>query len=139
MRAQLDALEAAARPAPQQQRKQATILFADIVGFTALSERRDAEEVTELINDLWERIDGVVATFGGRIDKHIGDAVMALWGSETTREDDPEQAVRAALAIQAEVELFGEAARVAVACRRASTCKFAWASTPARCCWARWA
>ena len=113
MRLRLEALEAAGRPAPQQQRKQATILFADVVGFTALSETIDAEVVTELINDLWARIDHVVTTFGGRIDKHIGDAVMALWGSESTREDDPERAVRAALAMQAEVESFSDAVHAA--------------------------
>ena len=106
MRLQLAALDDS--PA-QQQRKQATVLFADVVGFTTLSEMMDAEEVTELINDLWARIDRIVTVHGGRIDKHIGDAVMALWGADQTREDDPERATRAALAMQAEVETFSAA------------------------------
>ncbi len=89
MRAQLDAQHPPR--AAEQQRKQATVLFADVVGFTTLSETKDAEEVTELINALWARLDGLVAAYGGRIDKHIGDAVMALWGVESAREDDPEQ------------------------------------------------
>ena len=109
MRVQLAALEAAPLTPAQQQRKQATVLFADVVGFTTLSETMDAEEVTELINSLWTRIDRIVSTYGGRIDKHIGDAVMALWGTESAREDDPEQAVRAALAMQAEVNSFSAA------------------------------
>ncbi len=106
LRAQLSAL--AARPAAEQQRKQATVLFADVVGFTTLSETMDAEEVTELINDLWAQLDGRIAAYGGRIDKHIGDALMALWGVESAREDDPERAVLAALAMQEEVFAFNE-------------------------------
>ncbi|NBD36339.1 MAG: adenylate/guanylate cyclase domain-containing protein, partial [Chloroflexi bacterium] len=89
-----------------QQRKQATVLFADLAGFTALSETLDAEVVSDLINALWERIDGVIRNHGGAIDKHIGDAVMALWGVAETREDDPERAIRAALAMQAEIRDF---------------------------------
>mgnify|MGYP003372027412 FL=1 len=104
MRAQLDAQHPPR--AAEQQRKQATVLFADVVGFTTLSETKDAEEVTELINALWARLDGLVAAYGGRIDKHIGDAVMALWGVESAREDDPERAIRAALAMQDEVNAF---------------------------------
>jgi len=104
MRAQLDAHDAPR--VAEQQRKQATVLFADVVGFTTLSETKDAEEVTELINALWSRLDGLVTAYGGRIDKHIGDAVMALWGVDSAREDDPERAIRAALAMQDEVNAF---------------------------------
>lgn len=107
MRAQLAALEVGRSfEDTRQQRKQATVLFADVVGFTALSETMDAEEVTELINALWMRIDRVVTDHGGHIDKHIGDAVMAIWGADESREDDPEQAVHAALGMQAEVDAF---------------------------------
>lgn len=84
----------------QPSRKQVTVLFADLSGFTAISETLDAEEVTEIINALWTQLDNVITAHGGRIDKHIGDGVMALWGAETTREDDPERAVRAALEMQ---------------------------------------
>ncbi len=105
MRRRIIALESA-EPAAEQQRKQATVLFADVVGFTTLSEMMDAEDLTGLINALWARLDRIVVAYGGRIDKHIGDSVMALWGADQAREDDPEQAVRAALAMQAEVDAF---------------------------------
>ena len=83
-------------PAPR--RRQVTVLFADVSGFTAMSEHMDAELVSGMMNDIWARLDVVVTEHGGRIDKHIGDAVMAVWGAEATREDDPERAVRAGLA-----------------------------------------
>ena len=104
LRGRLAALEAQAQPT--QQRKQATILFADVSGFTTLSETLDAEVVAEVMNDLWAGVDRVILDHGGRIDKHIGDAVMAVWGAEAAREDDPERAVRAALAMQAAIEAF---------------------------------
>jgi len=85
---------------PEEQRKLLTVLFADVSGFTALSETRDAEDVRALMNRLWERLDAVFQAHGARIDKHIGDAVMALFGADAAREDDPERAVRAALALQ---------------------------------------
>src|SRR5258706_9421661 len=81
-------------------RKLVTVLFADISGFTALSEHMDAEDVANLVNQLWARFDKIIEEFGGEIDKHIGDAVMALWGTETSREDDAERAIRAALKMQ---------------------------------------
>jgi class 3 adenylate cyclase/predicted ATPase len=81
----------------EQQRKQVTVLFADISGFTSLSETMDAEDITDLINQVWQNLDGIIEKYGGRIDKHIGDAVMAVWGVETAREDDPERAIRCAL------------------------------------------
>jgi class 3 adenylate cyclase len=89
-----------------QQRKLATVLFADVSGFTTLSETMDAEVVAGIMNDLWAVVDAAITGHGGRIDKHIGDAVMALWGAETAREDDPEMAVRGALAMQAAIEEF---------------------------------
>ncbi len=87
-----------------QQRKLITVLFADVSGFTAMAEEMDHEIVTGVINSLWSRVDKAIEDHGGRIDKHIGDAVMALFGTPTAREDDPEQAIRAALQIQAEVQ-----------------------------------
>jgi class 3 adenylate cyclase/tetratricopeptide (TPR) repeat protein len=88
-----------AEPA-EQRRRQVTVLFADVSDFTALSETLDPELLVELMNRIWERLDQVITDLGGRVDKHIGDAVMGVWGTDTTREDDPERAVRAALAIQ---------------------------------------
>jgi predicted ATPase/class 3 adenylate cyclase len=84
----------------QARRKLVTVLFADVSGFTAFSENRDAEDVANLVNHLWVRADRAIQEYGGHIDKHIGDAVMALWGTERGREDDAERAVRAALKMQ---------------------------------------
>lgn len=88
----------------REQRKQVTVLFADISGFTAMSEKMDAEDVHDFIQILWNKLDKVVLEHGGKVDKHIGDAIMALWGVHATREDDPERAVRAALAMQYEIQ-----------------------------------
>ena len=93
--------------ANQTRRKLVTVLFADVSDFTAFSEYRDAEDVANLVNHLWTRADWIIQEYGGRIDKHIGDAVMALWGTETAREDDAERAVRASLRIQ---EMFKDGA-----------------------------
>ncbi|HSH03440.1 MAG TPA: tetratricopeptide repeat protein [Anaerolineae bacterium] len=84
----------------QNQRKQVTVLVGDLSGFTQLAEKLDAEELATLINSVWSVLDEIIVAHGGVIDKHIGDAVVALWGSRIAREDDPEQAVRAGLAMQ---------------------------------------
>jgi predicted ATPase/class 3 adenylate cyclase len=94
--------------ANQARRKLVTVLFADVSGFTAFSENKDAEDVANLVNRLWLRADRIIQEYGGQIDKHIGDSVMALWGAETAREDDAERAVRAALKME---ETFKENAR----------------------------
>jgi class 3 adenylate cyclase/tetratricopeptide (TPR) repeat protein len=95
-------------PLPAEQRKQVTILFADASGFTEMSEEMDAEDVREMMNDLWARLDGAITSHGGMVDKHVGDQVMALFGAPTAREDDPERAIRAALVMQAELNAFRE-------------------------------
>jgi class 3 adenylate cyclase len=102
---------------PEQQRKQVTVLFADVSGFTAMSEAMDAEDVTEMMNALWERLDETIIEYGGFIDKHIGDAVMTMWGAVTAHEDDPEQAIRAALAMQVELAAFRKERRIDLAMR----------------------
>ena len=86
--------------ANQARRKHVTVLFADVSGFTAFSEHMDAEDVANLVNRLWIQADRIIQDYGGHIDKHIGDEVMALWGTETAREDDAERAIRAALKMQ---------------------------------------
>lgn len=86
-----------------EQRKQVTVLFADLSGFTAISETLDAEEVNDHMNALWNLMDTAILDHGGMIDKHMGDTVMALWGTRAAHEDDPERAIRAALTMQAEV------------------------------------
>ncbi len=93
-------------PSPKQ-RKQATILFAGVSGFAAMSETLDTEEVSDLMNELWQRWDATIVEHGGVIDKHMGDSLMALWGVQEAREDDPEQAIRAALVMRSELETFG--------------------------------
>ena len=87
-----------------QQRKLVTVLFADMSGFTAMSETMDHEIVNDVINSLWSRVDKAILDHGGRIDKHIGDAIMALYGTPTAHEDDPERAIRSALQIQSEIQ-----------------------------------
>ena len=103
LRHQLNELERQAvqqDTANQARRRLVTVLFADVSGFTAFSEHMDAEDLANLVNRLWIRADRIIQEYGGRIDKHMGDAVMALWGTETAREDDAERAVRAALKMQ---------------------------------------
>jgi serine/threonine protein kinase/tetratricopeptide (TPR) repeat protein len=89
-----------------EQRKQVTVLFADLSGLTAIASTRDAEEVSELMSALWKRIDEFILDHGGMIEKHMGDVLMALWGAQAAHEDDPERAIRAALAVQAEASEF---------------------------------
>ncbi len=84
-----------------QQRRIVTILFADISGYTAMSEHMDAEDVRDTMNALWQKLDTIILAHGGKIDKHMGDGVMALWGAEETREDDPERAILSTLKMQA--------------------------------------
>ncbi len=83
--------------------RQVTILFADIAGFTRLSTERDVEDVHAMLNEYFAAVDGVVQRYGGTVDKHIGDAVMAVFGAPVAHGDDPERAVRAALDIHAAV------------------------------------
>ena len=75
------------------------MVFADIEGFTALAEQRDPESVKELLDACFGRLVPVIDTFGGHVDKIIGDEVMAVFGAPIAHEDDPERAVRAALAL----------------------------------------
>jgi class 3 adenylate cyclase/tetratricopeptide (TPR) repeat protein len=89
-----------ARPAPRTERKVVTVLFADLVGFTARAERLDPEDVQAVLEPYHTRLRAELERFGGTVEKFIGDAVMALFGAPTAHEDDPERAVRAALAIR---------------------------------------
>ena len=94
LRARLDTLSGSTRP---KRRRHITVLFADLAGSTSLADSIDPEEFGDRLDEIWECLDPIIDRFDGRIDKHIGDAVMALWGVDSTNEDDPEQAVRAAL------------------------------------------
>src|SRR3982751_5095774 len=92
-------LLAAAAPA-REERKVVTVLFADLVGFTARAEQLDPEDVRGLLGPYHAHLRGELERFGGTVEKFIGDAVVALFGAPTSHEDDPERAVRAALAIR---------------------------------------
>ena len=83
--------------APIAERRLVSVLFADLVGFTTLSEGLDPEDARELLSRYYEAAREVVERYGGTIEKFIGDAVMAVWGTPTAHEDDAERAVRAAL------------------------------------------
>jgi class 3 adenylate cyclase/tetratricopeptide (TPR) repeat protein len=87
-------------------------MFADLVGFTSLSEQRDAEDVRELLSGYFAMARTVIGRYGGSIEKFIGDAVMAVWGFRAVQENDAERAVRAALELVGEVEAFGERAGI---------------------------
>src|ERR671934_1004065 len=89
-----------AGPAPREERKVVTALFADIVGSTASAEQLDPEDVRARLAPYYERVRSELEQFGGTVEKFIGDAVVALFGAPTAHEDDPERAVRAALAIR---------------------------------------
>jgi class 3 adenylate cyclase/tetratricopeptide (TPR) repeat protein len=88
---------AAGAPSPEAERRLVSVLFADLVGFTAMAERRDAEEVRELLSRYFDDCRRRIDLYGGTVEKFIGDAVMAVWGAPTAQEDDAERAVRAAL------------------------------------------
>jgi len=87
-------------PAPREERKVVTVLFADLVGFTSRSEKLDPEDVRAFQSPYYARLRTELERFGGTVEKFIGDAVMALFGAPLAHEDDPERAVRAALAIR---------------------------------------
>src|SRR5204863_4144915 len=90
----------AAPESRREERKVVTVLFADLVGFTSRAERLDPEDVRSLLAPYWQHLRDELERYGGTVEKFIGDAVMALFGAPVAHEDDPERAVRAALAIR---------------------------------------
>jgi class 3 adenylate cyclase/tetratricopeptide (TPR) repeat protein len=90
------------------ERRVCSVLFADLVGFTPLSESRDPEDVRELLSRYFETARTVIGRYGGVVEKFIGDAVMAVWGTPVATEGDAERAVRAALDLVAAVLALGE-------------------------------
>lgn len=111
LRAQLAALEAAA---PESRRAQATILFLDLAGHTGLIQGRDPEEIMEIIDRALERLGAPIARHGGRIVRYQGDGYKAVFGLDTTQENDPDNAVLAgldSLAVAAEIAAELEAER----------------------------
>src|SRR3954447_22868072 len=102
----------AAPPPPKTEtvteRRLVSVLFADLVGFTPLAETRDPEEVRELLSRYFDNCRRLIELYGGTVEKFIGDAVMAVWGTPTATEDDAERAVRAALDLVAAVSGLGD-------------------------------
>ncbi|HYN69745.1 MAG TPA: adenylate/guanylate cyclase domain-containing protein, partial [Candidatus Eisenbacteria bacterium] len=95
------------RAAPVAERRLVSVLFADLVGFTTLSEGRDHEEVRDLLSRYFDASREIIERYGGSVEKFIGDAVMAVWGAPTAHEDDAERAVRAALDLVEAVPRLG--------------------------------
>jgi class 3 adenylate cyclase len=92
---------------PSTELRHVSVLFCDLVGFTPLSESRDAEDVRELLSGYFELARTIVAKYGGVIEKFIGDAVMAVWGAPVATEDDAERAVRSGLELVSAVAAYG--------------------------------
>ena len=101
-----------ASPGQRAERRVCSVLFCDLVGFTPLSEARDPEEVRELLSRYFEVARTVIVRYGGVVEKFIGDAVMAVWGTPSATEQDAERAVRAALDLVDAVEQLGHEAGV---------------------------
>jgi class 3 adenylate cyclase/tetratricopeptide (TPR) repeat protein len=92
----------------RRERKIITVVFADLVGFTARADRLDPEDVEAFLGPYHEQLRQEFERFGGTVEKFIGDAVVAVFGAPVTHEDDPERAVRAALAIRDSIREAGE-------------------------------
>jgi class 3 adenylate cyclase len=109
------ALDATSAPhATREERKVVSVVFADLVGSTAAAERSDPEDVRAMLAAHYERVRRELERFGGTVEKFIGDAVVAVFGAPVVHEDDPERAVRAALAIRDAARDAGVELRVAV-------------------------
>jgi class 3 adenylate cyclase/tetratricopeptide (TPR) repeat protein len=104
----LTAGSAATAVGPAAERRLVSVLFVDLVGFTEASAARDAEETRELQSRYFDACRRLIALYGGTVEKFIGDAVMAVWGTPTATEDDAERAVRAALDLVAAVSALGD-------------------------------
>ncbi len=98
----------APQSAPVGERRIVTVLFADIVGFTSLAERRDPEEVKLLVDRAFERLVRDITTFGGVVDKILGDGIIALFGAPVAHEDDAERAVRAGMRMQQTMQALSQ-------------------------------
>ena len=93
---------------PTAERRLVSVLFADLVGFTTLSESRDPEEARQLLSRYFDTCRRLIELYGGTVEKFIGDAVMAVWGTPVATEDDAERAVRAALDLVTAVSALGD-------------------------------
>jgi class 3 adenylate cyclase/tetratricopeptide (TPR) repeat protein len=96
--------EARGADAPREERRLATVMFADMSGFTSLAEQMDPEDVKALAHELAQRMGEEVVRFGGTVMSVMGDAIMAVFGAPVTHEDDAERAVRSALAMRDSIQ-----------------------------------
>ena len=96
----LDGTAARSATVAVEERKLATVLFADVVGFTSLAERTDPEVVARLVDTAFRELGDIVAQHGGTVDKYMGDSVMAVFGVPLAHDDDAERAVAAAMAMR---------------------------------------
>jgi class 3 adenylate cyclase/tetratricopeptide (TPR) repeat protein len=101
------AVPTAAPSTQSTERRLVSVLFTDLVGSTTLAQHRDPEEVRELLSRYFDTARETIERYGGLVEKFIGDAVMAVWGTPTAHEDDAERAVRAALDLVEAVEALG--------------------------------
>ncbi len=90
--------------AAEADRRLVSVVFADVSGFTALSERLDPEDVRAFQTDLFQEMASAIKEYGGFVEKFVGDAIMAVFGAPAAHEDDPQRALRAALAMQERME-----------------------------------
>ena len=97
-----------------EERRIVSVLFVDLVGFTSRAETLDPEDVRAILTPYYERVRDALQSFGGNVEKFIGDAVMGVFGAPTAYGDDPERAVRAAFAVRDWAEEEGLQVRIAV-------------------------
>ena len=100
--------------APREERRVVSVIFVDLVGFTQQSDQRDPEDVQAVLGPYHDRARREIESFGGRVEKFIGDAVMGVFGAPTAYGDDAERAVRAALAVRDGLPSLGLEIRIAV-------------------------
>ena len=93
-------------PSVAEERRVVTVVFADLVGYTALSENLDPERVKRLIDASFERLIADITAFGGRVDKVLGDGILALFGAPVAHEDDADRAIRAAIQMHESLARF---------------------------------
>ena len=92
--------------ASTEERRVVTVLFADLVGYAALTERLDPEQVKRMIDGAFEALQADINAFGGRVDKILGDGILAMFGAPVAHEDDPDRAIRTALQMHHSLERF---------------------------------
>jgi class 3 adenylate cyclase/tetratricopeptide (TPR) repeat protein len=108
------ALGGSEAPDDEENLRPVTVLFADLSGYTALSNTLDPDDTRELLNTFFAAADGAVAAAGGRVDKHIGDCVMAIFGAPVAHGDDTARAARAAIDIRQKTRALGQARGLAL-------------------------